>query len=203
MVERPIFAQPGNSLTVSALPAYNQLRYGKNNVRSSGDFDIGFGLTSRARLSNNLQLAIGVNYRNYDGFIDFNGMRDSAHFIEPSEGHRYFLFQIFNSTETQNVRYIEPNIRLESVQNLTSTIDLIAGVGLGFGFLFGESNAMTSGEFRRYAYFYDIHILIENFPEMGLTSFTDFQNPLSGSTFRHSLFALGQVGFSFRLSEHW
>ena len=198
---RPITAQ--SSLTVSVLPAYNQLRYGKNNIRSSGDFDVGFSLTFRTRLTNNLQLAIGVNYRNYNGFIDFNGMRDSAHFTEPSEGHRYFLFQIFDNTETQNVTYIEPNIRLEFIQNLTPAIDFIAGIGLGFGIHFTENNAMTSGTFRRYAYFYDIHVLIENFPAMGLTTFSDFQNPLSGNTFGHSLFALAHVGFQFQLSPRW
>lgn len=200
---QPAQQSSGSSLTVSALPAYNQLRYGKNDVRSSGDFDIGFGLTFRTRLSNNLQLAIGVNYRNYNGFIDFNGMRDSAHFTEPAEGHGYFLHQIFNNTETQSVTYIEPNIRLEFVQPLTPAIDFIAGIGLGFGIHFAESNQMTDGSFRRYAYFYDIHILVEDFPPMGLTTFTDFQNPLPGNTFRHSLFALGQIGFSFRLSESW
>jgi hypothetical protein len=198
-----------SSLTPAVLSAYNWLKYEKNNARSTGDFDIGFGLTYRHQFKNNFQLAIGVNYRKYYGNIDFNGMRDSIRLTEFSEGHNYFLHQVFNSTEQQSVTYIEPNIRLEYVLPLISVaersrgIDFIAGIGLVYDINFAETNEMTGGSFRRYAWFYENNNLIENLPSMGLGTFTNFQNPSQDEVFRHSLFALGEVGFRFRLSQNW
>ncbi|MCL2028240.1 MAG: hypothetical protein FWG79_07110, partial [Bacteroidales bacterium] len=143
------------------------------------------------------------NYRKYTGNINFNGMKDSTHMTESAEGHRYYLHQIFNSTEAQTVTYIEPNIRLEYVQPLSGAIDLIAGIGAGYGIHYAETNEMTAGSYRRYAYFYESHNLIDLSPELNLGTYTDFLNPLPGNTFRHSLFALGEVGFRFRLSQNW
>jgi hypothetical protein len=38
---------------------------------------------------------------------------------------------------------------------------------------------------------------------MNLDTYTNFLNPLPGNTFKHSLFALGGIGFRFKLSESW
>ncbi|MCL2028040.1 MAG: hypothetical protein FWG79_06070 [Bacteroidales bacterium] len=198
-----------STLTVSVLPAHNHLKYQKNDAQSTGNYDIGAALTFRTPIRNssfvirNFQLAIGVNYRKYHGNIDFRGMTDSVHLTESAENHNYFLYQIFNSTEEQTVTYIEPNIRLEYVQPLSGAIDLIAGVGLGYGIHYAETNEMTDGSYRRYAYFYESHNLIDLSPELNLGTYTNFLNSSQGNTFKHSLFALGEVGFRFRLSQNW
>ncbi|MCL2027923.1 MAG: hypothetical protein FWG79_05485 [Bacteroidales bacterium] len=199
---------PSNSFTVSALPAYNWLKYSKNNTLSSGDFDVGFGLTFRPKpLTGNLQLAIGVNYRKYYGTMDFNGLVDSVHMttedIATGVHHRYFLYQAFNSTEQQTVTYIEPNIRLEYSAPLASRVDFMGGLGVAYGMHFAESNEMTSGSYRRYAWFYENNNLIENNPAGNLSTYTNFLNPSAGETFKHSLFALGEIGFRFHLSSRW
>ncbi len=193
-------AQTSNSLAVSALPAYNWLKYHKADVQSTGDFDLGLGLTFRRQFHKNWQFAIGVNYRKYSGSMDYNGLRDSVHIIDPSEGHKYYLYQIFNSSETQSLTCIEPNIRLEYVQTLSSAVDFIVGVGLVYGINIAENNQMTSGSYRRYAWFYENNNIIENLPSMNLTTYSDFLNPLQGATFKHSLSALGEIGFRFNLS---
>jgi hypothetical protein len=200
--------QPSNSITISALPAYHWLNYHKNDVRSTGNFDIGFGLTYRHQFNENWQLAIGANYRKYYGNMDYNGMVDSAHFVTIDEGasipeQKYFLYQIFNSTEVQTVTYIEPNIRLEYVKPLNSAIDFIGGIGLAYGINIAETNEMTEGSYQRYAYFYENHNLIENFLPMNLGTYSDFLNPLQGTVFKHSLFALGEIGVRFDLSSNW
>jgi hypothetical protein len=179
------------------------LKYQKNDIRSTGDFDIGFGITFRHQFSENWQFAISINHRKYNGTINYNGMIDSVHLTDHSEGHNYFLYQIFNSTEKQSVTYIEPNIRLEYVLPLLSAIDFIAGIGLVYGINFAETNQMTSGSYRRYAWYYENHNTIDYLPSMNLDTYTDLLNPLSGKTFKHSLFALGEIGFRFRLSSNW
>ncbi len=194
-------AQPSNSLAISALPAYNWLKYHKADIHSAGDFDLGFGLTFRKPLSKQFQLAIGVNYRKYNGSIDYDGLIDSVYTSEEAEGHNYIFYQIFNSTEAQSATYIEPNIRLEYVNSLTPAIEFIGGIGLAYGINMAETNKMTSGSYRRYAWYYENYNLIENMPSMNLDTYTDFLNPLKGKTFEHSLFALGEAGFRFKLSS--
>lgn len=204
-----------NSITISTLPAFNLLMYSKiSNLQKYGtangfgkdNFDLGFGLTYRHQFSNNLQLAIGVNYRKYYGSIDYNGFKDSVHLTTYDEllgPQNYYLCQIFNSREEQSVTYIEPNVRLEYVLALHSAIDFIGGIGVSLGINIAESNIMKSGSYNRYANFYENHNLIEDLPSMNLGTYSDFINPLPGKTFKYSLFALGEAGFRFKLSRRW
>ena len=201
-----------NSITFSALPAYNWLNYHKPDTRSLGDFDIGAGLTYRSKpITGNgsqgtgyLQLAIGVNYRKYHGAIDLHGLTDSVHLAEPAEEHKFVLYQTFSSTEAQSVTYIEPDIRLEYVQPLSSAIEFVGGLGVAYGINFAESNEMTSGSYQSLARYYEHNNHpIHDLPSVNLGTHTDFFNLLPGATFKHSLFALGGMGFRFRLSPRW
>jgi hypothetical protein len=198
---RPLQAQ--NSIAVSAFPTYGWLKYSKHDVSSKGDFDIGFGLTFRHQFSENWQFAIGVNYRTYHGTIDYKGMVDSVRMTEPAEGHNYFLYQTFNSTEAQTVTFVEPNIRLDYIQPLSRHIDFIAGLGLVYGIHIAETNQMTGGSYNRYAWYYENHNTIDYLPSMNLDTYEDFLNPLLNNAFKHSFFALGEVGFRFHLSRRW
>jgi outer membrane protein OmpA-like peptidoglycan-associated protein len=194
---------PSNSIGASVLPAYNRIKYHKDDVRSKGDFNMGLDLNFRRQFHENWQFAIGVNYRKYYGTIDFKGLIDSVHFVEPSEGHKYYLFQVFNSIEQQSVTFLEPNIRLEYVLPLSSAVDFIAGIGLSFGINIAEKNEMTSGSYQRYAWFYEDHNLIEDLPMVNLGTYEDFLNPIEGKIFKHSLLGLGGAGFRFNLSRNW
>ena len=198
-----VYAQKSSgSVNISAIPAYNWLKYHANDINSEGAFDVGFGITYRHKFHDYFHFAFGVNYRKYHGFIDFNGMRDSVHLVEDSEGHKYFLYQIFNNTEEQTVVFLEPNIRVEYVLPLTSAIEFIAGLGLAFGINLAETNRMTSGTYRRYAWYYENHNTIDFLESMNLATFDDFLNPLPGKTFKNSLLALGEIGFRFNISPN-
>jgi hypothetical protein len=188
-----------NSTDISVLPAYNWLKYSANEINSEGAFDVGFGLTYRRQFHPFFQFAIGVNYRKYYGTIDFNGMRDSVHMIDPAENDLYWFYQIFNHSEAQTLTRIEPNVRLEFLFPLSFTVDFIAGAGLGFGINLTETNRMTNGSYRRYTWYYENHNTLENVQGLGLGTYADFLNPLSGQAFKHSLFALGGIGFRFRI----
>ena len=195
--------KPVNTINVTALPAYNWLKYHANDIQSEGKFDVGLGLVFRRQFHEHFQFAAGINYRKYHGTIDFNGMKDSVHMIDPAENDRYWLYKIFNQAEAQTLTCIEPNIRLESLLPLNSSVIFIAGIGLGLSVNLAETNQMTRGSFRRYAWYYENHNTLEYVPSLGLDTYTNFQNPIQGKAFKHSLFALGEIGFRFNFSPNF
>jgi hypothetical protein len=200
----PLRAQ--NSIAVSVPISYGHLKYGKHDIRSKGGFHPTLGLTFRHQFSENWQFAIGVNYRKYSGFMDYNGMKDSVHLytIDPETGiHNYFLCQVFHSIEKQTVTFLEPNIRLEYIKPLSSRVDLIAGIGLVFGIHLAETNEMTSGSYDRYTWFYDNHNWPDEIESMNLGTYEEFLYPWPGNIFKNSFFALGEIGFSFKFSSRW
>ena len=193
-----------SSLTANVTQSYNRLHYQKSTVRSAGEFDVGYGLTYRIQpsASGHLQIAIGANYRTYHGNAEFKGFKDSVRMFDPSEGHRYFLYQIFNSTELQTVSFIEPSIRIEYLHPVSPFVDLLFGFGVGFGIKIRETNKMT-GSYKRYAYFYENHNLIDDLPSMNLGTYTDFLNPLPGKIFNTNWFALWEIGPRFNILPNW
>jgi hypothetical protein len=192
-----------------------------------------FGVTYRKQLSDRWQVAYGMDYRQYTGVIKFNGLRDSVAMKDwiADNGifHNYYFIQIFNNTEEQKVTYLEPNIRLEYLQPLGSErIHLLVGLGLKYGINLGfvkprlridfgeESNRMTAGTYERNAYFYENHNFIDALPSVNLYTYFDFladDHPDFPSNkpvrkydkliFKHSFFALGEIGFRFSFSRKW
>ena len=210
---------PEHSFTVSAFPNFGWLKYRKNDVHSKGDFNMGYGLTYRRQLSERWLLALGMDYRTYTGIISFDGLRDSVPMQdwEDDRGyyHKYYFIQIFNNTEEQKVTYFEPSIRLNHIRPLNSFVHFVVGFGVKYGLNLHqvgvrlemdnllESNRMTAGTYERNAYFYENNNFIDILSSVYLNTFPDFHNPIETRIFKHSFFALGEIGFRFSLSPRW
>ena len=102
----PLSSMSQSSLTVSALPAHNRIKYEKNNIKSQGDFDIGFGLTFRSKLSDNLQL-LSVERRSgastYDLF--FKVLRAGVCTIQINKSGVSPAIQEIKATFSSNIVY--------------------------------------------------------------------------------------------------